>query len=63
MAKANKAGGLTPAVIVLRDCKVFWDNQMLNLKKDEKVDGPLAVYLMNSGAPVEVINDAGGKSE
>ncbi len=78
MAKQRKikvGANQAPTVTVKQDCQVYWQGHMLELKSGQVVDGPLAVFLAATGAPVEVnepveVNDgemsadgAGGESE
>lgn len=62
-AKKDKAE-VTPSAVVKQDCRVYWQSHLLELKAGQEIEGPLAIFLLDTGAPVEVKNNgAGGRSE
>jgi hypothetical protein len=52
---AERAENARARCIVEADCKVVYQTQLLRLQKGQEVRGPMADYLLRTGAPVAAV--------
>ena len=55
ISKKTIAGDKSPAVIILKSCRVYYHRQFIDLKEGNKVEGKLAKFLIRTGASVKAV--------